>query len=139
MIENIKRIVNEHRTLKVVIIGVLVICFIYWWFCCKDSVPKNKVRGGFESGLYYAYDANDIGVGRVALYKTVYVPHPDVFIVIHRLLEHIKTDENNNTLDKILGIFNMHPPIRICLMMLNNYQNQLDSLERGLLIMVIRL
>ena len=46
MIENIKRIINEHRTLVVVIIGVLVICFIYWWFCCKDSIPKNKVRGG---------------------------------------------------------------------------------------------
>ena len=46
MIENIKRIVNEHRTLIVIIIAVLVICFLYWWFCCKDRPVANKVKGG---------------------------------------------------------------------------------------------
>ena len=43
MIDNIKRFVNEHQTLMVVIIGVLIICFLYWWFCCKDKTVK---RGG---------------------------------------------------------------------------------------------
>ena len=46
MIENIKRIVNEHHTLIVVIIAALVICFLYWWFCCKDRPSTNKANGG---------------------------------------------------------------------------------------------
>ena len=49
MIENVKRFVNEHHTLMVVIIGVLVICFIYWWFYCKDKPLANKVKGGLAS------------------------------------------------------------------------------------------
>ena len=51
MIDNIKRFVNEHHTLIAVIIGVLVICFIYWWFCCKDRPSANKVRGGYANEL----------------------------------------------------------------------------------------
>lgn len=46
MIENIKQLVNEHHTLIVVIIAVLVICFIYWLFCCKDRSSANKTNGG---------------------------------------------------------------------------------------------
>ena len=60
MIDNIKRFVNEHHTLMVVIIGVLVICFLYWWFCCKDRPLANKVKGGIAgfkitkiNGNYY--------------------------------------------------------------------------------------
>ena len=55
MIDNIKRLVNEHHTLMVVIIGVLVICFLYWWFCCKDRPSTNKVKGGgvsYERAFY---------------------------------------------------------------------------------------
>ena len=46
MIENIKQFVNEHRTLIAVIITVLVICFLYRWFCCKDRPLVDKVKGG---------------------------------------------------------------------------------------------
>ena len=46
MIENIKRFVNEHHTLMVVVIGVLVICFIYWWFYCKEGAGSSKTKGG---------------------------------------------------------------------------------------------
>lgn len=46
MIGDIKRFVNEHHTLMIVVIGVLVICFIYWFLCCKDMSSANKVKGG---------------------------------------------------------------------------------------------
>ena len=46
MIENIERFANGHKTLIAVIISVLVICFLYWWFCCKDRPLVNKVKGG---------------------------------------------------------------------------------------------
>ena len=48
MIENIKRFVNEHQTLIVVIVGVLVICFLYWWLCWKDRALQNRVKGGIS-------------------------------------------------------------------------------------------
>ena len=41
MIENVKRFANEHRTLIVVIISVLVICFLYWFLYCKDRPLEN--------------------------------------------------------------------------------------------------
>ena len=53
MIENIKQFVNEHQTLIVVIICVLVICFIYWYFCCKEKPLANKVKGGTLSTNFY--------------------------------------------------------------------------------------
>ena len=46
MIDNIKRFVNEHHTLMVVIIGVLVIYFLYWFLCREDGHPVVKVKGG---------------------------------------------------------------------------------------------
>ena len=61
MIENIKRFVNEHHTLMVVIIDVLVICFLYWFFCCKDKPLENKVKGG-EVCLLIINDREYIGM-----------------------------------------------------------------------------
>ena len=58
MIENIKRFVNEHHTLIGVIVGVLVICFIYWWFCCKDRPVVNKIKGGGPFAVLVPFRVN---------------------------------------------------------------------------------
>ena len=46
MIENIKRFVDEHRTLIAVIIVALVICFLYWLLFSKCGSTGKKVKGG---------------------------------------------------------------------------------------------
>lgn len=64
MIENIKRLVNEHHTLIVVIVAVLVICFLYWWFCCKDRnmiSEQVKIRGGYPKRDKKEYVKTDSG------------------------------------------------------------------------------
>lgn len=46
MIENMKNFVFEDNRLLVVIIGVLVVFFIFWYLYCKDNQSPNKIKGG---------------------------------------------------------------------------------------------
>ena len=112
MIENIKQFVNEHQTLIVVIIGVLVICFIYWFPCCKDRPSANKVNGGevgkmkvivgnrlYESigmmmnGDYLLWVLTDIGENFITTNN---------YISTYNFLEQLFFEDENNNLYKVI-------------------------------------
>lgn len=59
MIENIKRFVKEHRTLIVVIIGVLVICYLYWWLFHKARTSTKEVGGKVTNYISARYILNE--------------------------------------------------------------------------------
>lgn len=96
MIENIKRIVNENRTLIAVFVVVLVICFLYWRFCCKDRPLANKIKGGGASYLIIKINGD--------YYKIVGIPlSGESLIVLSKGGEHVLGD-----LDEIINCFYVH-------------------------------